>query len=909
MNKRFPFYFLVIAWMDFSLAAICLFPLSGNGEEPSLNSSNWKDRANTDVSEAKAFAKEERFEEALQSYIQAIELYEKYGREQSNLSTYYTHAALIAQQLNRNDLAETYLQNALNLNIKLGGNRQSSLITNYRNLARFYLDRNQYEKALPLFVNALALADEQSPANDSTIASILIPLVWTYHQLGDFDTAMKFCRRSIAILEKSSEKNPSLFAMALNQSGLLNRDLKNHAVAEENFNRSLGILKNTYPDLLGSDCAAVINNLGGLFEERMEYDRAEQFYYQALDIYKKIHGERHPQIAICLNNLAFLYDKQNRIQESLSLYTDALLIAIAQDDPVLLWNIQAGMSYIQKKLGHLSLSIFYGKQAVNTLQSMRKGISELGNQFQNSFLKTKEHVYKFLADSLIEEGRLPEAQIVLKMLKEEEYFDFIRRNSTSDLRETQIQPSPLEKENREKYITIQDRIVKIGNQLAEMKKKRRSSRTDEDEKNIQQLNEQMDIAYKHFKSVIEEIDRSFSAVSKTEISLSLRSDYDLRGFVKDVGHNSVLIHYIVFDEKITILLTTPESLVARQVSVPSSELKRKIFTFRELLDNPKRDPRPVSRELYQLLISPIEKDLQQADAKIVMLSVDGILRYIPFAALFDGEKYLAQSYAVSLFTESSKTKFVASPSKQWEIAGFGLSREIEGFSPLPSVPKELDSIVREGESDPMGVLSGIVHLNESFTQQSLKDSLMDEYPILHIASHFQLAPGDETKSFLLLGTGENLTLDRLNQNEFNLTSVDLLTLSACETAVGGVDATGKEIEGFGVLAQQKGARCVMATLWAVADESTGLFMERFYQFLNRFPEQSKAEAIRSIQLEFIQGKDNPGAKGEISASRGVISLNRQNTDISNESPFVASENAPFSHPFYWAPFIIIGNWM
>lgn len=89
--------------------------------------------------------------------------------------------------------------------------------------------------------------------------------------------------------------------------------------------------------------------------------------------------------------------------------------------------------------------------------------------------------------------------------------------------------------------------------------------------------------------------------------------------------------------------------------------------------------------------------------------------------------------------------------------------------------------------------------------------------------------------------------------------VDLLTLSACETAVGDTDrATGAEVEGFAVLAQRKGAKAVMATLWSVADASTGQFMQRFYA-LRQSERLTKTEALRRTQVEFLHGTDAPSA--------------------------------------------------
>ena len=116
-----------------------------------------------------------------------------------------------------------------------------------------------------------------------------------------------------------------------------------------------------------------------------------------------------------------------------------------------------------------------------------------------------------------------------------------------------------------------------------------------------------------------------------------------------------------------------------------------------------------------------------------------------------------------------------------------------------------------------------------------------------------------------------MTLRDIKTGNFSFYNVDLLTLSACET---GVTGRGSEFESFGALAQNQGARGVIATLWAVADNSTAIFMNGFYR---RRSESgvTKAHALREVQTAFVEGSLGPR----------------------------------FRHPFYWAPFVLIGNWL
>ena len=180
-------------------------------------------------------------------------------------------------------------------------------------------------------------------------------------------------------------------------------------------------------------------------------------------------------------------------------------------------------------------------------------------------------------------------------------------------------------------------------------------------------------------------------------------------------------------------------------------------------------------------------------------------------------------------------------------------------------------------------------------------ALRRRYPVVHIASHFQFRPGNETDSFLLLGDGSRLTLDQVNHLPNVFEGVDLLTLSACDTATGGVGGNGKEVEGFGVLAQRQGAKAVVATLWPVADESTQRLMREFYRIRQDSPGMLKAEALRQAQLGLLHGAA-PAGEADLPRRAELAPV------VSGPATFQPDPQAPYAHPYYWAPFILIGNW-
>lgn len=197
--------------------------------------------------------------------------------------------------------------------------------------------------------------------------------------------------------------------------------------------------------------------------------------------------------------------------------------------------------------------------------------------------------------------------------------------------------------------------------------------------------------------------------------------------------------------------------------------------------------------------------------------------------------------------------------------------------------------------------------DDEFTLQSFQNNL-GKTAIVHIASHFSLNAGNETDSYLLLGGGENrrFSLDALKKTR--LDNIELLTLSACNTAMtSGANSSGVEIEGFGALAQKQGAKTVLATLWAVADDSTGKLMTRFYGNLETEAKLGKAEALRKAQIALLKGKIAADKAKSTKDRSGIFKANGESDN--KQSPFKTSNEAPFAHPYFWSPFVLIGNWL
>jgi CHAT domain-containing protein len=206
-----------------------------------------------------------------------------------------------------------------------------------------------------------------------------------------------------------------------------------------------------------------------------------------------------------------------------------------------------------------------------------------------------------------------------------------------------------------------------------------------------------------------------------------------------------------------------------------------------------------------------------------------------------------------------------------------------------------------------GVLEGEALLDGDFDRQALSLSLASDAPVVHIASHFRLSPAGHEATELLLGDGSTLTLRKIKTDpSLDFKGLDLLTLSACDTA-SGAGRDGKEVESFGEVVQRAGASAVLASLWPVSDASTALLMREFYRL--RYVEgRNKAEALREAQLSVMAGSPaGPAAAGRAAISAAGASSAAGPAGAAPQSAPAWTERG-FSHPFYWAPFILMGNW-
>lgn len=735
-----------------------------------------------------------------------------------------------------------------------------------------------------------------------------------YQDLGDLKKALSYFDQALVLMMRTGQGEPQ--ANISEKLGEIYASLGNNNEALDAYSRSLALYR-AAGNLSGE--ASALTGIGRVYDARGENQKAAGYYAQAL--LRTLETKKESRSPGPVETSGGTYDALRERRESLKFYFQNYQMAHAQE----LRGIEAetlGRIMVTLKKQTPELAIVFGKKAIEMYQQIRSNPGQYDLELaENTYLRSYKTTYRDLADILIENGRLFEAQQILSMLKEEEYFEYVRRDAgeiAALSRRMDLRPE--EQKLFAEYSQIFDRITTIGSKQAELSAKKKALRegarlSDAEESDLERLTDDLTLANDAFDSFLKRIKSEFSN-SRRDISAEIRQNRGLQRDLKLWGAGTVSLYTYVGPDRYRVILTTPNTQVDAKTDITAKDLNKKIMAFRQTIMNPAIDPRPQASELYDVLVKPIEKQLEGAGAKTLVWVLDGSLRYLPFSALYDGEHYMVERYQQVVITLASRTRLSEQVKNEWRGLGLGVSAKWGTLDALPAVVGELQSIIRDEKATgtqpgiDVGLIPGRSLLDKDFTARAFADALGRNYSVVHIASHFIFSPGDEDKSFLLLGDGNRLTLKTIRTaGDYDFNGVELLTLSACNTGMGAngdtPEADGNEVEGLGVLAQNRGAKAIIATLWAVADESTRTLMREFYRIHSTTPNISKAEALRRAQLSLLNG-DVTASSVSGSGVRNV------RADLAASQPpaprFSNSAGKPYAHPYYWAPFILLGNW-
>ncbi len=335
--------------------------------------------------------------------------------------------------------------------------------------------------------------------------------------------------------------------------------------------------------------------------------------------------------------------------------------------------------------------------------------------------------------------------------------------------------------------------------------------------------------------------------------------------VENISNGALVVYIIPLESRTEILVTMPGGRIERVKSPASAaQLEETATTFRYNLENRSSyEFLTQGAQLYDWLIRPMQPLLDKTKIDTLVFIPDGALRTIPMGALYDGGHFLIEKYAVA--TTPGLTLMDAKPLTEGKptMVIDALTQGVQGFAPL--------NYVKDEAGDLHNIYGGKELVDQNFSKTNVQQEFaQDSYSIVHIASHGHF-DSDVRKTFILTYDGK-LSLDEMEEmirpSQLRDQPVEMLTLSACQTAAGDDRAA----LGLAGVAVKAGARSAFATLWFVNDQASSQLVADFYANLHNIPGVTKAKALQMAQVKLLS-------------------------------------DPRYDHPCYWAPYMIIGNWL
>ncbi|MDR4505448.1 MAG: CHAT domain-containing protein [Candidatus Scalindua sp.] len=748
--------------------------------------------------------------------------------------------------------------------------KETSSPEHYSEQAQTSFHQGDFERAIANWAKAVNLYSEQGMEEKQIEA--ITRLSRAYESIGQYKSALKNLEHALVLSEKSG--NLALIASCLGNIG-------NVYIATGNFDKAYRYL-NEGLDMadeqgFSSLSAIILNNLGNLFTSQEKYKEAFDSYVKSLALSKT--SGNHALASRTLINTATVSTKYGDYKQAKELLDMAMKqyqnLANSHDKAYGLINI--GLAYHElrphipgrkDKLMLLASELFNEAAVVATdIRDNRATSYAWGNLGK---LYEEEHRYQEALD--LTRRAINSAQ---------------QMNVSESLYQWQWQSGRL--------------LKALGKTDDAISAYRRAVH------NIQSIREEMSLGFKSaqasFRKTIQSV--YFELVDlllQRAASLKTAEQYepyldeardavellkltDLRDYFRDdcvdaaqskittpesVSQSAAIVYPILLPNRTELLVSLPATASKKgyhlkRFSVPigADLLTQEVREFRWKLEKrTTREYLPHAQKLYDWLMLPLEKDLKSLLIDTLVFVPDGPLRTIPMAALHDGEQFLICKYALATTPGLNLTDPRPIDREGSRMLAVGITESVQGYPPLPNVSRELE-IIRDIYGDNQLI-------NEEFLSSSMEKKLRNEQlSILHIASHGQFR-NDVADSFLLT-YDDKLTMDQLSQFvglfEFRDDPLELLVLSACETAAGDDRAA----LGLAGVAVKAGARSAIATLWYINDQASSLLVSEFYRQIQN-PSISRSMALQQAQLKLIKDKR-------------------------------------FAHPCYWSPFLLINNWL
>ena len=754
------------------------------------------------------------------------------------------------------------------------GDRRGEAAT-LNNIGGVYDALGEKQKALDYYNQALPI--RRAVGDRRGEATTLNNIGAVYDDLGEKQKALDFYNQALPIDRAVGDRRGE--ATTLTGIGRVYDALGEKQKALDFFNQALPVFRAV--GARGGE-ATTLNNIGLVYDDLGEKQKALDYYNQALPIRRAVgdsealRRNRRGE-AITLNNIGGVYSDLGEKQKALDFYNQALPILRAVGDRGGEAKTLNNIGAVYNALGEKQKALDYYNQALPILRAVgdRGGEATTLNNIGILYRDTKKplEAIKNLEQSV---------DLLLQLrsgVARDNRQTFLKSAggpaiALIDLLITENQPEKaFTYANLATVADLADYSRLVNAKIANPKAQAAIDKWNQDNRELESLRKELQQKFSEQLSakvnkLQEDLNKQAENIRKRFVEIAdlfETKPTDIAQLQANISPETTVIQPVILNNDIALFLLTRDKIKVIKVPLPAKFDALLTKTSQSLSNRYSANYLENLEELHKLLISPLEKEIQATKPKQISIIATGKLRYIPFEALYDGNQYLIEKYPISYLTRLSSRSLQITTTSNTPTA-----RKVLAFgNPKPKSPFSLNGTESEVKAIIPIFPGSESFMNNKATLSNFKTQI-SRFSILHLATHGCFQKGDCT-----LNTGGKLKENTLlfadkswhiqDAGLLGLQNVELVTLSACQTSLN-TNSNGEEISGLAYLFERAGSKAVIASLWSAADEETKEIMVRFYQNLKQG--MRKDEAFRQGKLSQI--KNNV-------------------------------------HPFYWSPFVLIGD--
>jgi CHAT domain-containing protein len=718
--------------------------------------------------------------------------------------------------------------------------------------------------------------------------SVIESLARIYQSVRDFDKARTLAKRGLALLKKNPSVEPQI-RMARESSlydALGNDHLRrgDYAKAIDNLLRAVNlrlahlsgaralprkVMRRT--DLVENSETHVTGSLVALaraYRLSGQFDNAVDSYQDAFS-YIDVGGTKEVHQQAIFSGLGEVYLQQKRFPLAIENFQKALDLADKQQHAAGISSASIGLAATVRQTGKIAEAIPYYQKAIQQTESTRSLLQS--EEYRQFFFEGALSAYFDMIDTLSELGKADEAFNVSERARSRAFLDVLGSK-------VQLARSGTMMEHER---ALQARISVLRAMIAD---------EGVDPTKASELRAELADAEQAYSGYLTQIRKE----SKEHASLVNVEPLKLGQVQEMLDPDVSLLEYFVNADKLYLWVVEKDRFQFLSHSIARKDLVSKVTELRETIYRfgEKERFNALSQELYRLLIEPAVPHIK---GKELLIVPHDVLHYLPFQGLLSSDgRYLIEKYPIYYLSSASLLQFV----KEKRKAG-GEKVLAFGNPDLGDPEKNLEYAELEAKEVKAAYPESSVYIRKEATEEKSK-TLSAKHDILHFATHAKLNEDDPLSSAVLLAK-EDKEDGRLEVREiFGMDlKANLVVLSGCETGLGKL-STGDELVGLTRAFIYAGTPSVVASLWSVDDSSTAHLMASFYRNLKTM---SKVEALRQAQLELIRGE----GRSDLLARRGVGGIGKLGETVKSESRPQNPISISTSHPYFWAPFILVGD--